>query len=175
MRRLSATLGYSGAALTIAAMLLAPFVLFNLFGHALVATGIRVDPLYSGGDPLRAITKDGYRVVVNRPVFPVAPFSEVEPFVQLAWEPADALPPHVAEEVDVDGDGQPDLLARFDVPRDLAAALYADVTPIGDRVRPLQRVSRGPAMSSLIVRIENRIVLRVPLTKEQAARERARR
>jgi hypothetical protein len=108
-------------------------------------------------------------------VFPAAPFSEVEPFVQLAWEPAHALPPRVAEEVDVDGDGQPDLLARFDVPRDGAAALYADVTPIGDKVRPLQRVSRGPAMSSLIVRVENRIVLRVPLTKEQAARERARR
>lgn len=175
MRRLTATLGYFGAALTIAAMLLAPFVLFNLFGHALVATGIRVDPLYSGGDPLRAITKDGYRVVVNHPVFPVAPLSEIEPFVQLAWEPADALPPHVVEEVDVDGDGQPDLLARFDVPRDGAAELFADVTSLGDKVRPLQRVSRGPSMSALIVRVEDRIVLRVPLTKEEVARERARR
>jgi hypothetical protein len=51
-------------------------VLFNLFGEALVATGIRVDPIYAGGDPLRTITKDGYRVVVNRPVLPVAPLSE---------------------------------------------------------------------------------------------------
>ena len=175
MRRLTATLGYLGAALTIAAMLLAPFVLFNLFGRALVATGIRVDPLYGGGELLRTITKDGHRIAVNRPVVPTAPLSEEEPFVQMTWEPADALPPHVGEEVDLDGDGRPDLLARFDVPRDPTSALYADITPIGSMVRPLQRVSRGPAMSALIARVDNRIILRVPLTAEQAALERARR
>jgi hypothetical protein len=175
MRRLTAILGYVGAALTIAAMLLAPFVLFNVFGKALVATGIHVDPVYAGGEPLCTVTKDGYRVVINRPVLPVAPLTRAQPFVQMAWEPADGLPLHIADEVDIDGDGQADLLACFDVPHDLAAALYADVTPIGNKVRPLHHVSRSSGVSALIVRVNNRIVLRVPLTREQAAQERARR
>jgi hypothetical protein len=172
MRRLTATLGYTGAALTVAAMLVTPFVLFDLFTHAVAATGIRVDPAYGGGDSVRAIAKDGYRVVVNRPVLPVAPLARVAPFVQLAWEPAGALPAHVADEVDLDGDGRADLRADFDVPRASGAALHADVTPLGDKVRPLRRVSRD-AMSSLIARVGDRIVLRVPLTREEARRVRA--
>jgi len=172
MRRLTAMLGYTGAALTVAAMLVTPFVLFNFFGRILVHTGIRVDPAYGGGDSLRAVAKDGYRIVVNRPVLPVAPLTRVSPFVQMAWEPVSALPAHVSDDVDLDGDGRADLRADFDVPRDSAAPLYADVNPLGDKVQALRRVSRE-GMSALAARVNDRIVLRVPLTKEEAKRERA--
>jgi hypothetical protein len=155
-------------------MLASPFVLFNLFTRAVAATGVRVSPTFAGGDSLRAVVKDGYRIVVNRPVLPRAPLSRVAPFVQLAWEPVRALPAHVADEVDVDGDGRADLRAVFDLPRDTSAALRADVTPLGGMVRPLRGVSRG-GMSALVARVNDRIVLRVPLTKAEAARERARR
>jgi hypothetical protein len=172
MRRLTAVLGYTWAALTVVAMLVTPFVLFDVFVNAVAATGVRVDPVYGGGDSLHTIVKEGYRVVVNRPVLPIAPLSRDEPFVQMAWEPVGALPEHVADEVDLDGDGRADLRADFDVPRDSDAALYANVTPLGEKVRPLRRVSRG-ALSSLIARVEDRIVLRVPLTEAEVRRLKA--
>ena len=174
MRRLQAILGYTGAALTVAVMLVTPFLLFDLFTRAVAATGVRVDPVYGGGDSVRVVPRDGYRIVVNAPVLPVAPLSPSEPFVQMAWAPANALPAHVGDEVDVDGDGVADLRAVFDVPRDPTAPLFADVTPLGGKVQALRHASRGD-MSGLIARVNDRIVLRVPLTKEEAKRERARR
>jgi hypothetical protein len=74
--------------------------------------------------------------------------------------------------VDLDGDGRADLLASFEVPRDPALPLFADVTPLGDRVRPLRHASRGD-MSALIARVNDRIVLRVPLTEAGVAAARA--
>jgi len=178
MPRLTATFGYFGAALTVAVMLVMPFLLFNLFTHAVAATGVRVDAVYGGGDSARVELRSGYRIVVNRPVLPTAPFSRAVPFVQLAWTPVGALPAHVSDEVDVDGDGRADVRADFDVPRDPTAPLHVDVTALGDKVRSLQRVSRQgrsvlQGISALAVRVNDRVVLRVPLTKEEAGRERA--
>ncbi len=174
MKRVKAIFGYTGAALTVAVMLLTPFLLYDLVTRAVAATGVRVDPVYGGGDSARVETRECYRIVVNGPVLPVAPLSRAAPFVQMAWVPAAELPARVADQVDVDGDGIADLRAEFDVPRDPAAPLFADVTPLGDRVRPLRHASRT-GMSGLIARVNDRIVLRVPLTKEEAKRERARR
>lgn len=162
MRRLTAILGYTGAGLTVAAMLVTPFVLFGVFTQGVAATGVRVDPVYSGGEPWQTLVRGGYRIVVNRPVFPQALLPQAGPFVQLAWIPAQALPEHVSDEVDIDGDGRTDLIARFDVPRDPRLPLRVDVTPTGDKVLPMRRVSRD-SFSSLIARVGDRVVLRVPL------------
>jgi len=172
MRRLTAILGYTGAALTVAAMLVTPFLLFNLFGRLLVRTGIRVDPVYQGGDSVRVVPRDGYRIVVYRPYLPVAPLSSVGPYAQVAWAPAHALPAHVEDEVDLDGDGRADLCAAFDVPRDPEARLAADVRSLGNKVQPPPRIGRQN-YGLLIARANDRIVLRVPLSKEEARRARA--
>jgi hypothetical protein len=164
MQRLQAVLGYTGAVLTVVAMLVMPFVLFPLFTRGVAATGVEVDPVYSGGETARVIAKDGYRIIVNRPVRACAPLARPAPFVQLAWAPAGALPARVVDEVDLDGDGRADLLARFDVPADTTAALFVDVTPVGEKVRLLHRVSRD-SFSGLIVRAGGRIVVRVPLAE----------
>jgi hypothetical protein len=163
MARWRTVLGYAGAVLGVVLMLVMPFVLFPLFTNGVAATGIRIDPTYSGGEVARTIERDGYRIVVNRPVHPRAPLTREVPFVQLSWTPVSALPAHVADEVDLDGDGKDDLVARFDVPRDPDVALSVDVTPLGGAVRPLSRVSRD-SFSSLIARVGDRIVLRVPLS-----------
>jgi hypothetical protein len=162
MQRLNSVLGYTGATLTVVAMLVMPFVLFPLFQQDVAATGVEVDPVYSGGTTARVFQKDGYRIVVNRPVRSRAPLDRPAAFVQITWAPAGALPSHVADEVDLDGDGRADLTARFDVPADTTSALFVDVTPAGDMVRPLHRVSRD-SFSSLIARVGVRIVVRVPL------------
>ena len=162
MQRLKSVLGYVGAGLTVVAMMVMPFVLFPLFQHGVAATGVEVDAVYSGGTVARVVPKDGYRIVVNRPVHSRALLARPADFVQLAWEPAAALPPHVADEVDLDGDGRADLTACFEVPADTTAALFVDVTPAGGMVRPLHRVSRD-SFSSLIARVGDRVVVRVPL------------
>ena len=164
MQRLKAVLGYTGAILTVVAMLVLPFVLFPLFQQGVAATGVEVDPVYTGGETARIIEKDGYRIIVNQPVRSRALLARPAAFVQLAWSPAGALPARVADEVDLDGDGRADLTARFEVPADTTAALFVDVTPVGDMVLPLQRVSRD-AFSALIARVGDRIVVRVPLAK----------
>ena len=164
MPRPATVLGYTGAALTVLAAMVAPFLLFDLFTRGVAATGVRVDPVYSGGAPAREILRGGYRIVVNQPVVPRAPWSRTGAFVQVAWTPASALPRHVEDAVDLDGDGRPDLTACFDVPADPAAPLFLDVTPADGRVLPLRRVSRG-SFSGLIARVGDRIVARIPLTR----------
>jgi len=164
MQRLKAVLGYAGAVLTVMAMLVMPFVLFPLFQQGVAATGVEVDPVYSGGETARIIERDGYRIIVNQPVRSRALLARPAAFVQLAWDPAGALPARVTDEVDLDGDGRVDLSACFDVPADTAAALFVDVTPVGGMVLPLHRASRG-SFSALIARVGDRIVVRVPLAE----------
>jgi len=164
MQRLKTVLGYTGAILTVVAMLVMPFVLFPLFQQDVAATGVEVDPVYTGGAAARVIAKDGYHIVVNRPVRSRALLARPAAFVQLAWAPAGALPARVTDQVDLDGDGRADLTARFDVPADTTAALFVDVTPAGGMVQPLHRVSRD-SFSALIARVGDRIVVRVPLVE----------
>ncbi len=162
MARLRAALGYTGAVLTVVAMLVMPFVLFPLFQGVVAATGVEVDPVYSGGAAVRTIERGGYRIVVNGPVRSRALLARPAPYVQLAWEPVRALPAQVSDEVDLDGDGRADLTACFEVPADTTAPLVVDVTPAGGKVLPLRRVSTE-SFSALIARVGDRIVVRVPL------------
>ena len=165
MQRLKTVLGYTGAVLTVVAMLVMPFVLLPVLERGVAATGVEVDPVYTGGAVARVVAKDGYRIVVNQPVHSRALLARPAAFVQLAWEPAGALPVRIADEVDVDGDGRADLTARFEVPADTTAALFVEVTPAGGMVLPLHRRSCD-SFSALIARVGDRIVVRVPLAAE---------
>ena len=162
MSRIRSFLGYTAAALTIVAAILTPFVLFNWFADGVAALGLRVDPAYTGGDVAYSIEKGPYSIQVHRPFFPHTPLSHTAAYVQIAWTPASALPSQVSDEVDVDHDGVPDLIARFEVPREVDAPLRVSVTPLTARVQPMQNVGRE-SFSSMIARIEDRIVVRVPL------------
>jgi hypothetical protein len=164
MHRLKSVLGYTGAILTVVAMLVMPFVLFPVFQNGVAASGVEVDAVYTGGPVERVVAKDGYRITVHRPVRSRALLARPAAFVQLDWAPASALPPHLADEVDLDGDGRADLTVCFEVPADTAAALFVDATPAGAMVRPLRRASRD-SFSGLIARVGDRIVVRVPLAK----------
>ncbi len=164
MQRLTSFLGYTGAVLTSVLMLLMPFVLFGLFTGAVARTGVRVDPVYSGGEPADTLARDGYAIVVNHPVRSRAPLAPPAPFVQMTWTPAAALPASVADTVDVDGDGAADLVARFAVPADTSAPLFVDVVPLGSRVGALTHASRAD-LSGMIVRVGGRILVRAPLSR----------
>jgi hypothetical protein len=83
--------------------------------------------------------------------------------------PVSALPPSVNEQIDLDGDGQPDVRVSFAVPADPRAHLHGKVVALNAQFRSLSDVS-GDSFSRLLVRTGDEIILRVPLN--QGARTR---
>jgi hypothetical protein len=158
--KLSATLGQAAAGTTMLAALLTPFLLYGLFSKGFVALGLHVDEIYSGGAKVRSIHRGAYTIDVHAPAYPRLLQSE-KPFIELDWEPASALPRHVSDEVDVDGDGQPDVRVSFDVPGDAKTPLHVDVEPLNPRYQGMRNVSKEK-FSRLIVRVDNRILIRFP-------------
>jgi hypothetical protein len=64
--------------------------------------------------------------------------------------------------VDVDGDGQPDLRVSFDVPDNPKAPLRVNVEALNPRYEAMQNAGKDK-FSRLIVRVDNGILVRVPL------------
>jgi hypothetical protein len=102
-----------------------------------------------------------YSIVFHRPVSPHLLQSE-KPFVQLDWTPASALPRHVSDLVDVDGDGRPDVRVSFDVPGNPKAPLRVNVESFNPRYTAMQSAGKEK-FSRLIVRVDNAVLVRVPL------------
>jgi hypothetical protein len=161
--KLRATLGYTAAALTLLAALLTPFLLMGSFSKGFIALGLQVDDVYTGGPKVRAIPMGAYSIDVHRPVYPHLLQSE-KPFVQLDWTPVSALPQHISDAVDIDGDGLPDIRVSFDVPRDPKAPLHVDVDPLNPRYQAMQNAGKEH-FSRMIVRVDDAILVRIPLAK----------
>ena len=159
--KLRAALGYTAAGLTVAAAILAPFVLMGTFAKGVAALGLHVDEMYSGGPKVRTIQQGVYSIAIHRIVRPHM-LQNAKPFVQIDWSPVSALPAHVAEVVDIDGDGQPDVHVNFDVPRDPKAPLHVNVEPLNAHYEAMQNAGKEE-YSRLIVRVDDAIVLRVPV------------
>jgi len=158
-----AKLGYTGAGLTVCAAVLAPFFLYGIFAKGFVSIGLHVDEMYSGGPTVRIVQAVGYAIDIHRQVTPHF-FQTEKPFVQLDWRPANALPPHVSDLVDIDGDGKPDVRVSFDVPKDPKAPLRVDVEPLNPHYEAMQNVGK-PKYSSLIVRVDDAILVRIPVSQ----------
>jgi hypothetical protein len=159
--KLRTKLGYTVAGMTMFAALLVPFLLFGLFTKGFASMGLHVDEMYSGGPKVRTIRTGAYSIEIHRPVFPHMLQSE-KPFVQLDWRPVSALPPHVSDVVDVDGDGLPDIRVSFDVPRDVKTPLRVNVEPLNRQYEAMRDVG-NEKFSRLIVRVDDAILVRVPL------------
>jgi len=169
MSRARSVLGYSAAALTLVAAVLTPFLLLDVFQRGVAGLGLRVDPVYGGGDEVRSLTRGGYRIVVHEVVRPGGLWPRGEPFVQVAWTPVSALPPRVSDEIDVDGDGRVDALVTFDVPADPAAPLAVEVAARSPLVRAVPAGGgAGESCASLILRVGDRIVVRLPIERPPA-------
>ena len=161
--RVREKLGYTAAGLTVLAAVLVPFLLYGRFTKGFAALGLHVDEVYSGGPKVRTLKTASYSIVIHRPVSPHLLQSE-KPFVQLDWEPVSALPGHVSDAVDVDGDGQPDIRVSFDVPKDVKALLRVNVEALNPRYETMRNVGKE-RFSKLIVRVDDAILVRVPLAQ----------
>ena len=156
-------LGYTAAGLTVLAAVLVPFLLMGLFTKGFAALGLHVDEMYSGGPKVRTAKTRPYSIEIHRPVSPHMLQTE-SPFVQLDWKPVSALPAHVSDIVDVDGDGQPDLQVSFDVPKDVKTPLRVNVDALNPRYEAMDNVGKE-RFSKLIVRVDDAILVRVPIAR----------
>ena len=163
-----AILSYTGAGLTLLVAASVPFFLMGFFTSGVAHAGLHIDATYTGGTVARTIQRPGYRIVVYQPVRPHG-LERVEPFVQIAFAPADAMPAHVSEELDLDGDGRPDVRVSFNLPSDPNAPLRGDVTALNGKYISLSNVG-GQSFSRMVVRAGQQIVVRVPLAKAEIAR-----
>jgi hypothetical protein len=158
---LRAKLAYTVAALTVFAALLVPFFLMGLFTKGFASLDLHVDEMYSGGPKVRTVQTAGYSIDIHRPVYPHMLQTE-KPFVQLDWRPVSALPTHVSDAVDLDGDGQPDIRVSFDVPKDPKTPLRVNVEALNPGYQSMQNVGKAK-FSRLIVRVDDAILVRVSL------------
>jgi hypothetical protein len=149
------------AVLTMVAAVLAPFVLYRAIAKGVAALGLHVDEVYSGGPKVRSIQQSAYTIDVHRTVTPHMLQSE-RPFVQLDWTPVSALPSHVTDVVDVDGDGKPDLRVDFEALADPKADLHVNLEPLNPRFEGVKNAGKE-SYSRLIVRVDNSILVRAPL------------
>jgi len=162
--KIRAKLGYMAAGLTVLAAVLAPFLLLGLFTKGFAALGLHVDEMYSGGPKVRTVHIAAYSIDIHRPVSPHMLQTE-KAFVQLDWKPVSALPAHVSDIVDVDGDGQPDVRVSFDVPKDGKTLLRVNVEPLNPHYEDMRNVGKEK-FSKLIVRVDDAILVRVPIVNQ---------
>jgi hypothetical protein len=163
LKKLKSKLGYTAAGLTIFVAALVPFVLYGSFMKGFASLGLHVDEMYSGGPKVRTLQAAGYTIDIHRPVSPHM-FQREKPFVQLDWKPASALPPHVSDFVDIDGDGKPDVRVSFDVPKDPKAPMQVDVQSLNPHYEAMRNVGKQK-FSALIVRVDDTVLVRVPLAQ----------
>lgn len=84
----------------------AAVLLSNSLGAALAArAGIKVSPQFTGGETAAVIDHGAYRTIVHRPVFDGLFWQWPVGFVQVDWEPAEALPGRLRDEIDLFGTG----------------------------------------------------------------------
>ena len=162
MRMPTAKLGYTAAALTLLAAALVPLVLTDAFTKGFCGLPLHVDEMYRGGPKLRTVATANYFIDVHRVVSPHM-LQREKPFVQLDWRPVDALPAHISDIVDIDGDGQPDVRVSFDVPHEPKTPLRAEVESLNPQYETLHNLGKQK-FSELIVRVDDAILVRIPTT-----------
>ncbi|MDD5209723.1 MAG: hypothetical protein PHV36_10080 [Elusimicrobiales bacterium] len=105
--------GYAWAAAAFAAAL-AALSSHEGIGRGIAATGLRISPVFSGGELARTINRKGYSVFIHRPVFDALLREKKEGFVQVDWGPAEALPARLSETLDLDGDGRAESILELE-------------------------------------------------------------
>ena len=113
MKKLLSILGYTWAA-TALIITLATFLGNTYFSRTLAAaTGVSVNPRFSGGDIMKTVDHGNYRTSLHRPVFDYLIGQTQEGFIQINWDPAAGLPPVIQEGFDYNGDGKEDFVVTM--------------------------------------------------------------
>jgi hypothetical protein len=112
MSKLKSFFGYFLAVLGI------PVILMTFMGAStwmelfVSATGLTINPLYTGGEVARAYSQDGMRIEVYEPVFEALVGESKEGFVQVTFGPKVAAQ-QINAEIDYDNDGNADFRVQW--------------------------------------------------------------
>lgn len=113
MKKLKSFLGYLWAVSAII-IVLATFLGYNYFSRTLAsATGVTVNPRYSGGEIIKTVDHGNYKTAIHRPVFDALIGQTKEGFIQINWEPAAGLPQVISEGFDYNNDGKEDFVVTL--------------------------------------------------------------
>ena len=137
MSKLKAILGYAAAALGLP-IVLATFMAQGFWMQSLVSvTGWRISPWFTGDVVARTVSHDDYETRIHKPVFLALIGERPQGFVQVDFAPPGFVPAQVAEDIDYDGDGQPDFRLELDT-----QTRQAQLTPYSAAVSGVQGVFR---------------------------------
>jgi hypothetical protein len=135
------------------------------FSSVVAHAGLHVDEKYAGGTVVRAIDHANYKIEISQPVRPRL-LERGESYVQVAFSPASKLPAEIDENLDLDGDGTPDVRLHFAAVGAEETALQGEVTALNANYLSFTSpASKG--ISRIVARIGDRVVVRVPLAKGQ--------
>ena len=114
MKKLIKNLAYVWAAAALP-IVLATFFYGDFFAKKLVAsTGLKVSPIYTGGETAKTIKHEGYVTMIHRPVFDGLFCERKNGFVQINWKAeGEKLPESIDEEIDFDSDGKIDFKIKL--------------------------------------------------------------
>ncbi|HOE17215.1 MAG TPA: hypothetical protein PLX02_05795 [Syntrophorhabdaceae bacterium] len=137
MPKIRSILGYmwAGAAVIV---VFATFLGSGFFSRTLVAaSGVKISPLYTGGEVVRSVDHGSYRALIHRPVFDALIGERKEGFIQVNWEPLAGLPPVIEESIDYTGDGKADFSVRIDTKtgKTMLTHINPQVTSIEESVK----------------------------------------
>jgi hypothetical protein len=151
MKKLKAFFGYTAAVLAF------PFIVVMILGAVgglgelfVEVTGLKTAANYTGGEVARTTDHGTYQTQVHRMVFDALIGERKEGFVQVGWAPLDALPAHIDEEIDANGDGQADLRIKVDT-----ANKSSTLTPYAAWVLDLEGTYRLKDTLAVRVRLRN--------------------
>ena len=161
--RITSFLGITTAVLTLLIALLVPLKLMGGIATVVAKAGFHIDPVYDGGAPLRTVAASGYTLTVHAPVHPHW-LQRGHAFQQVSFAPVSKMPAHVDLQMDMDGDGQPDLRIVFDLPADPNAPLHGSVQALNGKFHSVAAISNN-SFTELLARTGDRVVLRVPLAE----------
>ena len=114
MKRIRKFLVYVWALMAVP-ILLATFIGNNVWARKLVnSTGLKVSPIYTGGEVAQTIKHEGYETLIHQPVFDGLLCERKNGFVQIGWKAGEnKLPELIDEAIDFDGDGKNDFRIRL--------------------------------------------------------------
>lgn len=128
-------MGYLWAAAAVVAIPAAFMANEGLAKKLVDVTGMKISPVYTGGDVERRTENPGYTTVIHKPVFACLIGESKTGFVQVDWQAKDKLPPTLSESVDLDGDRKADFTVTLDT-----AARSASISPQGGIAKGVLKV-----------------------------------
>jgi len=136
MNKIKSALGYLWA---VAAIILIPVMFIGLekFTKSMVeASGIKVSTIFTGGEVLKAYDKNGYKVTVQKAVFPALVGESPTGFTQVSFlaDKRESIA-GIDENIDYDGDGKNDYNVKIDVKKP-----EATITPLDESVAGLYKL-----------------------------------